>query len=631
MKSFSLVFLLIVFTFVNGRTQSSIAYPTEIVSDIHHDTSPPLCELQMLPPGEKISRWKNGEIPNQLFPLNLSEHSTSEIRIFPEDPVIQDDMGLDQAISTILNYDGISGNGTNAPPDPVGDIGFTHYIQAVNTSFAVYGKSGNLVYGPASLATLWQGFPGGYTTDGDPIVLFDHLAGRWVMSQFSLPNYPNGPFYELVAISQSEDPLGSWHRYAFQFSRMPDYPKFGVWPNGYYFSAKSYTSGALNWAGPLVAVLERDSMLVGGNARLVSFQQDISLKQMLPADLDGPGAPAGAPGIFMMVSDDAMGDTTDHLMIYHLAPDWNNIANTSFSGPLVLNTSAFDLSLCSDGISCIPQKGTGQRLDALSNMIMHRLQYRNFENHESMVVNHTVEAGYNNHACIRWYELRRTNGNWYIYQQGTYAPDSLHRWNGSIAMDGDGNIALGYSLSGNTLFPSIAVTGQRPGDPYGHMSMLEEMIIEGTGAQKGISRWGDYSSLSVDPSDDATFWYTNEYYQISSYMTWASRIASFTINNLQVSTEEKPAARSKYYQLHKIYPNPSPGNFTLRWELHKPMFVRIMFFDISGKLIDTFFDARQNAGEHSLQITAQHLKNGVYFCQFMIGDDTDIQRLVMLR
>ncbi len=194
--------------------------------------------------------------------------------------------------------------------------------------------------GPASLGTIWQGFEGGYTTDGDPIILYDHLAGRWVMSQFSLPNYPNGPYYELIAVSQTESPLGAWHRYAFQFSKMPDYPKFGVWPDGYYFSVKSYTSGSLNWARPMVAVMERDSMLAGGSARMIMFQQETSLQQMLPADLDGPSCPAGSPGLFIMVSDDAMGDTTDHLMIYQLHTDWQNKANAWFTGPLIINTFA---------------------------------------------------------------------------------------------------------------------------------------------------------------------------------------------------------------------------------------------------------------------------------------------------
>jgi len=444
MKRLIVVLLCLLLLDFNIMAQQNVSRPTVINYDDYHDVSPPLREMQMYASETGKSRWENDEIPNNPFFVDWDDQNRPIGKLFVMDPVVQSIMGYLEPIQTKLNSEGLSNVNSVNPADPNGDVGLNYYIQTINTSFAIYTKAGALIYGPADIKTIWQGFPGSYTSDGDPIVLFDHLANRWLISQFSLPNYPNGPFYEMVAVSQTEDPLCAWNRYSFKFKNMPDYPKLGVWPDGYYFSAISYSSGALSRMGPVAGVFERDSILNGGSARMVSFQKEKALKPMLVADLDGPAPPKSSPGYFLMPMDDAQGAIADQLQMFELHVDWADTAKCSFTGPFILNTAAFDMKMCGDNnAACIRQKATSNRLDALTQYLMYRLQYRNFGTHQTMVVNHTVDAESNDHAGVRWYELRKNNNDWFINQQGTYAPDSLHRWMASAAMDGKGNIALG--------------------------------------------------------------------------------------------------------------------------------------------------------------------------------------------
>jgi hypothetical protein len=618
MKRFVVVILMVPLLNLFSYAQQLVMHPSEIKHAICYDVSPPLKNMQMLKPGLNNRRWKDGEIPNNTS-LPVWKKQNKFVGIADDnDPVIQNEMGLREPLNTIVNIDGIAGDGNYAPPDENGDIGLNYYIQAVNLSFAIYTKSGDLVYGPADLSTLWQGFPGYHGSDGDPIVLFDHLANRWLISQFSLPNYPNGPCYELFAVSQSEDPLGAWHRYAFQFSDMPDYPKLGVWPDGYYLSARTFSSGALNWMGPSASVLERDSMLVGSSARMVFFQQNHALETMAPADLDGPAPPTGTPGYFALLK--------YQLRLFQLHADWTSVDSTTLTGPLVIFPAPFD-----NDINNIPQKGTTRKLEVLPDYLMNRIQYRNFGTHQSLLVNHSVDADGNSHAGVRWYEIRKDSNDWAIYQQGTYAPDVLHRWMASIAMDGDGNIALGYSVSGDTIFPSIGITGRKVSDSIGKMTCLEERVINGIGAQTGTERWGDYSSMNVDPTDDHTFWYTSEYYNANSYMTWNTRIASFTINDLPVEINKFPVADSKDPHLLSSFPNPFTNTTTIRWKITEPAKVSVKILDLTGKTVDMLLDETQKQGEYNSIFDASGLAQGIYFCQFTGGKTIETKKLILIR
>jgi hypothetical protein len=368
------------------------------------------------------------------------------------------------------------------------------------------------------------------SNDGDAVVLYDEAADRWLFSQFSLPNFPNGPFFQMVAVSQTSDPTGAWYRYQFSFTDMPDYPKLAVWPDGYYMSCNRFSSGSTNYMGTGAAALNRTKMLTGDpTANMVYFTLPSSNEaySLLPSDCDGSFPATGTPNYFTY-----MNDGPDRLGIYAFHVDWNNTASSTYTQHAMLTVNAFSSSLNSG----IPQKNTTVKLSAMSDRLMYRLQFRTFDDHWSMVTSHAVNAG-SNVAGMRWYELRKEGTNpWTIYQQGTYAPAGGHsRWMGSVAMDSSGNMALGYSISSTTKFPSIYYTGRMATDPLGEMTITEGVIKEGLGSQTNTwsgnpSRWGDYSAMSVDPSEPSKFWYTQEYYQTTNQSNWKTRIGSFTLS-----------------------------------------------------------------------------------------------------
>lgn len=517
---FTTMTLLLGLTFAT-TAQQEIIKPTEVSRAAYFDVSPPLRDIKVIEPGIRDRSWKDGVIKNK---LNMPEH-----RNMPLPQATEGDFRNAQTVqgnresNLLLSFNGVGNVNGVLPPDTQGDVGLSHYMQMVNLSFAIWNKAGTMVYGPADSKTLWNGFSGPWSgsNDGDPVVLYDEQADRWIATQFALPNYPNGPFYEMIAVSQTGDPTGSWYRYAFTFTNMPDYPKLGVWHDGYYLSVNSFTAGNLNWGGTGVAALERDKMLVGDpTASMIFFTTSSGSdpSTFLPADCDGSPAPAGSPAIFAYMRD----GSPDRLVLYSLHADWTTPANSTFSQLISLSPQSF-----SSNISGIPQQGTSSTLQAITDRLMYRLQYRNFGSYQTMVTNHTVNIS--GHAGVRWYELRNSGAGWGIYQQGTYSPDATSRWMGSIAMNSYGDIALGYSASSSTSFPSVRYTGRRATDPLGEMTFAEQSIVAGGGSQtSSYQRWGDYSMMSVDPVADTVFWYTQEFYQSTSNQNWKTRIGSFT-------------------------------------------------------------------------------------------------------
>jgi hypothetical protein len=261
---------------------------------------------------------------------------------------------------------------------------------------------------------------------------------------------------------------------------------------------------------------------------------------------------------------------------------------------------------------------------------MNRLQFRNFGNYQVILANHTVDADGTDHAGIRWYELRTSDTIWSVYQQGTYAPDTNHRWIGSIAMDGTGNIALAYSVSGKGIYPSINATGRRSGDVAGYMSIAEEAIMTGTGAQKDFSsRWGDYSCLTVDPVDDKTFWYTNEYYQTTTNMDWKTRIASFSIDNLPVGISQNSASQRNSGFVLKNFPNPFVKATTISWQLESPGYITLDVYDFTGRNIRKIVNEKMNAGERQIRFDATNLSAGVYFYQIRANGIVETRKMII--
>jgi hypothetical protein len=419
-----------------------------------------------------------------------------------------------------LNFNGISATGAFPTPDANGAVGATQYVQYVNAQFAVYSKAtGTLLLGPVSGNSLFSGFGGPCQTNnsGDPIVLYDQAAMRWVFSRHATPS--GGPYFHCIAVSTSSDATGTYNRYAFALpGQFPDYPKLGVWSDGYYFTADLLDqNNKFVLTGVLTCAFDRSAMIANLPAKAVCFQLDSTFHSLLPADLDGSNPPpVGVPNILLSLG-------TNALAMWKFHVDFTTTSNSQITGPVLLAVNSFTPAC--GGKVCVQQLGTSQQLDSLADRLMYRLAYRRVltsPSHGSLLVTHTVGSP----PAIRWYEIWNPGGTPTIHQQGTYRPDGLARWMASMAMDKVGNIAVGYSVSGSTIFPSIRFTGRLATDPLGTLEG-EQVIINGNAAQEGSNRWGDYTAIAVDPVDDCTFWYTNEYENVSGSFNWKTRIASF--------------------------------------------------------------------------------------------------------
>ena len=482
---------------------------------VHHDTSPPLSSI----PSEATPGMAHPAIP---LPPGPASSSTTAVQS-TSGPTASSRL----APSPSNNFDGLTATAPNScgciPPDNEVGVGTTQVVELVNTELGVYSKTGGTLISAESTNTLWSGFGGGCQTnnDGDGTVTWDPLAQRWVIQQFSVSTTP---FLDCVAISTSTDATGSYFRYSFQFANFPDYPKLGVWSDGYYLSFNQFSGNT--FLGPEMCALDRAAMLTGAAATDQCFTHSSYFGSVLPATLDGATPPpSGESEWFVGINPNA----SNSLAYFKLHVDWTTPSNSTLTGPTSLSVSPF--SEACGGRTCIPQAGATQKLDSLADRLMWRLEYRNFGDHEAMVVSHAVKATVNGTSTVgmRWYEVRPSSGALTVFQQGTQAPDATYRWMGSIAMDQTGDMALGYSTSSSTLHPGIAYTGRLATDAPGTMPQGETTLFTGAGSQTGAgnTRWGDYSEMSVDPADDCTFWYVNEYLPSNGSFNWHTRLGSF--------------------------------------------------------------------------------------------------------
>jgi hypothetical protein len=405
------------------------------------------------------------------------------------------------------------------PSDTTGAIGSTQYVQWVNEAVQVFNRNGSPSYGPTLGRSLWKDFGGDCEAqnDGDPIVQYDKLEKHWVLSQFAVRVKKDASFLECVAVSMTDDAKGKYARYAYGFSDFNDYPKVGVWSDGYYFTFNMFDANDQAIGGKICAV-QKKKVLAGDDAPMQCF--DVADFGLLPADIDGAAPPPpGSPELVMNF-------TRDALQLWKVHIDWDHPTKSTLTGPVRIAVAAFSPA-CASG-PCIEQKGTTQKLDTLSDRLMFRLAYRNFGDHDSLVVNHAVSVTGGATSGMRWYEIRNPFTAPSVIQS-TYAPGTSARWMGSVAMDKQGNMLAGYSASGSSLFPSIMIAGRAAGDPKGTLSK-EMTAVPGSASQTDSNRWGDYANMTVDPTDDCTFWFTTEVMD-KTHTRWQTQIVHTKFNN----------------------------------------------------------------------------------------------------
>ncbi len=497
--------------------------------------------LKDVPP---IRTTHDPKVEVENFTLPYRGLTAGNLPVHP-DGALQTHFGPDAPTPTGVNFPGVGVN-NSAPSDDNGHVGPSHYVQWVNSQFAIYDKSGSILYGPANGNTLFTALGGvcAASNNGDPIAQYDILADRWVLSQFSVDQPPTGlASHQCVAVSVTGDPLGAYYLYDFPLSPnlLYDYPHMSTWPDSYYTTFHVFDQtlpAASQYQNEAVVAFERGAMILGVPARLqIGSLGTPGLGEFfggLAADLESlTPPPAGSPEyVLAPASPEWDGSPVPGIHFWTIATTWGGTPSMTITQEADIVTASYQTNLCGFSRNCInepPPAGVNDKLDSLTGRFMYRVAYRNNAGTESIIGVQTVNAltPPANQAALRWYELRTPATTPTIFQQGTYAPDSDHRWTGSVAMDNSGNIALGFSKSSTTTKPEIDVTGRLSGDPLGTMG-AEVTMQPGIGVQQVTgNRWGDYSGMSLDPRDQCTFWYTNQYIPVTGQFTWGTRIASF--------------------------------------------------------------------------------------------------------
>jgi hypothetical protein len=518
---------------VHGQSEVAEQRRAEVSYPIHFDKTPkPLRE--MFDPGDRPEPARGGRDFEPGRPQPVGNSNRTFI-----DPLADKSVGLPSALaepkaSTVGTP--VDPAARVAPPDTTGDVGPNHYVQWVNLRYAIYTLTrdvSNQITGfslvpgfPKQGNVVWQGFGGRCESDndGDPIVQYDQLADRWVLTQFAVSATP---YTQCVAVSTSPDPTGTYFRYAFSYNKsFNDYPKMGVWPDGYYITYNMFRNGR-SFSGNTVCAFERDQMLIGSSSARQICANTTAGASLEPSDLEGTALPpAGSPNLLLSI-------TSSALQFWRFSVNWTAGTGTLTGPTNIAGVAAFSRA-CGGGV-CIPQPGTSQQLDSLADRLMYRLSYRNLGTREALVINHSVTSG--SGVGIRWYELTNATGQTMasatpvLRQQGTFAPTNDFRWMGSAAMDQTGGIAVGYNISNSsTIVPSIRYAYRGPLDILGTMGN-ETSILVGSGVQTAsLSRWGDYSTISVDPVDGCTMVFTSQFQPANGNFNWNTYIYTFKLS-----------------------------------------------------------------------------------------------------
>jgi hypothetical protein len=533
------------------------------------------------------------------------------------DPGITENGGVDPALQTTPAWRKEnwlkaqwSGTGGLFPPDPTGAAGQDYYVQAVNSAYRIWDKDGDPQIGPKPLGSIRGG-----ASDGDPIVMYDRYAERWFISQFRISGNKI-----LIAISQTSDPLGEYYLYEFSFFNFPDYPKYSVWSNAYFMTA--------NMSGNNGVAYEREKMLIGdptASMITMSFPSHCQFfRSTATAYAEGPDAPDDdEPGWFFSLQDNGWtfcgGGTPsyDGVKIFKVDIDWSGSGSGSITTHQDLSTASFD-SFFTSSWDDITQKGTSQRLDAVAGIFMYKAQYRRWDGYNTVILTATVQVGAK--AGIRWIELRENNDEtWYVHQEGTWSPDSDSRWMGNAAMDANGNIALAYSCAGPDTYAGLRYTGRFKDDPLGEMTVQEQIAVEGEGSQTGGNRYGDYSQMTMDPTNDMTFWFTGEW--LGTGGNRRTEIFSFSSWHLLGDEEEQPLV-----PIFNAY-QPNGDELTLRWNDIADEIVTITLIDMSGKVIAQEELNTANQSEQSYNVANN--ATGIYMVH-MTGENTQLSKKIYI-
>ncbi len=613
------------------KAQQKSIHPSSAVKVIFEGTTKAISSLPQL--DEKTST------ATQKAPEN--EFVRKGMKYYDNDPLPN---GKDQALqSSYLSSNKIAGTSVQVlsnwegivpgadPSDNTLAVGPSHVVQMVNgsgTPMRIYNKSTGAVILNTKVSTI-----AGTGNAGDPNIIYDYQADRYILLVIKSIN--GGDL--TVCVSKTNDPAGQYYVYTVltggSFSSdFPDYPKLSVWGDSYFVTT--------NASGPFVYALDRANMLNGATARTaqrfkLSDFPGGGVQACSPVFATGPTAPpANSKPIIMRLFDAAWTSSTsdvDALELYTMDINWVDSALSTMTGPLKLNASAFDSKICNDfnSGSCIPQDNSNVKLDAIGSIIYDKVQYGNFGTYEAIVCNYMVDGNNNNVAGMRWYELRRTTGDWSIFQQGTYAPnDNTHRWMGSISINSVGSIAMGYNVSGTTLFPGIRVTARRKNDAAGTMTASETIVQAGIKPKTASNRYGDYNGMLADPTD-GSFWFTSNYNPTNSLKT---NIVHFKIKKSSsassVNATPEQIEINNVEQTFQVSPNPAKDKIILKWNASIAGNMPVQIMDLQGRV---FLEKSVpvSIGNNIQTVLLGQIKSGTYFIRCHTEQGAFTQQLII--